>query len=83
MTKKLEYSSLEELRADKLKAKRTLSKEIRALQRDAVDCVLPSNNTFLNSDFSYLRFIGYGITAYKTYSTVRRVMGFVSSRRWK
>jgi len=79
----MEYSSLEELRADKRKAQRVLDKEVRALQRDAVDCVLPSGNALLSSDFSFMRFIGYGITAYKTFNTMRRVVGFVTTRRWK
>ena len=80
--KKQMYDSLEELRADKHKLSHQLGKATKALEADAVDCVLPSN-TFLSSDFSYTRYIGYGITAFKTFNIVRKVVGFVSSRRWR
>ena len=83
MKKKLLYSSLEELRADKAKVGRALGKASKALETDAADCVLPSDNAFLNSDFSYMRYIGYSITAFKTFNTVRRLVGFVKTRRWR
>ena len=83
MKKKLVYNSLEELRADKLKVEHALGRASKALETDAIDCVLPSNNAFLSSDFSYLRYVGYGITAFKTFNFVRKVVGFVSARRWR
>jgi len=83
MQKNLEYSSLQELRADKAKVRRSLGKTLKALEADAADCVLPSNNAFLTSDFAYLRYVGYGITAFKTFNTVRKVVGFIARRRWK
>lgn len=83
MTKKQVYESLEELRADKRMRKRRLDRQLKALQRDAVDCVLPSNNALLSSDYSYMRYVGYGITAYKTFNFVRRAMSFVRKHRWK
>ena len=81
--KKQMYNSLEELRADKAKLICRLGKASKALEADAVDCVLPSSNAFLSSDFSYMRYIGYGITAYKTFNFVRKIVGFVTTRRWR
>lgn len=81
--KKTTYNSLEELRADIRKVDKALGRALSDLERDAVDCVLPSNNSYLNSDVSYMRYVGYGITAYKTFNIVRKIVGFVSRRRWK
>jgi len=83
MTKRLEYSSLEELRVDKRNAWLRLDKEVKSLQRDAVDCFLPSDSSYMSSDFSYMRYISYGVTAYKTFRFMRRAVGFVTKRRWK
>jgi hypothetical protein len=81
--KKQIYNSLEELRVDKHRLSRRLEKMSKALGNDAVDCVLPSSNAFLSSDFPYMRYIGYGITAFKTFNFVRKIVGFVSTRRWR
>ena len=83
MKRKQVYDSLEELRADKLKVMRSLEHASKVLEADAVDCVLPSNNAFLSSDFSYMRYIGYVITAYKTFNFVRKMANFVTTRRWR
>ena len=80
MKTKSVYLSLEELRADKDKLSRSLRRQSKALKRDAVDVVLPSNNVFFNSDYSYMRFIGYAITAYKTYTAFRKVARFFTKR---
>jgi len=83
MIERQEYNSLAELRADKAKVRRALGKATQALEADAVDLVLPSNNSFLNSDFSYMRYVGYGITAFKTFNVVRKLVGFARTRRWR
>ncbi len=75
------YSSLEELRNDKLKVAKRLHQQTKALKRDAVDMVLPSNNMFFSSDFSYMRYIGYAITAYKSYVTFRKISNFFKRKR--
>ena len=75
------YLSLEELRSDKLKVSKRLHQQTKALKRDAVDMVLPSNNMFFSSDFSYMRYIGYAITAYKTFTTFRKISNFFRRRR--
>jgi len=77
---KTEYTSLEELRLDKQRVCRELGRQSEALKRDAVDVVLPSNNMFLTSDYSYMRFIGYAITAYKTFTTFRKISNFFKRR---
>ena len=83
MKKKLEYNTLAELRSDKTKVRRALGKATQALETDAVDLVFPSNNAFLNSDFSYMRYVGYGITAFKTFNVVRKLVSFVRTMRWR
>ncbi len=83
MKKKTEYLTLEQLRADKLKLQQSLGKQTKVLKRDAADVVLPSNNALLNSDFAYMRYIGYAITAYKTYSTLRKTLAFFTKFRKK
>ena len=75
------YNSLDELRRDKHKVNKALSRETEALKRDAVDMVLPSNNVFFTSDYSFMRYIGYAITAYKSYTTFRTITSFFSRKR--
>ncbi len=75
------YSSLEELRSEKLKVVRKLQQQKKALKKDAVDMFLPSNNIFFTSDYSYMRYIGYVITAYKTFTTFRKISNFFRRRR--
>lgn len=75
------YFSLEELRNDKLKVTKRLRHQTKALKRDAVDMILPSNNIFFSSDYSYMRYIGYAITAYKTFTTFRKITNFFKRRR--
>ncbi len=75
------YSSLEELRNDKLKVAKRLHQQTKALKKDAMDMVLPSNNIFFTSDYSYMRYIGYAITAYKTYVTFRKISNFFKRKR--
>ncbi len=77
------YNSLDELRRDKHKVNKALNRETEALKRDAVDMVMPSNNVFFSSDYSFMRYIGYAITAYKSYSTFRKITSFFSKKRWK
>lgn len=75
------YNTLDELRRDKHKVNKALSRETEALKRDAVDMVLPSNNVFFTSDYSFMRYIGYAITAYKSYTTFRKITSFFSRKR--
>lgn len=76
------YRSLDELRRDKYKVNKALNRESKALKRDAADMVLPSNNVFFSSDYSFMRYIGYAITAYKTYTTFRKFKSFFSKIRF-
>ncbi len=77
------YNSLDELRRDKHRVNRALNRETKALKRDAIDMVMPSNNAFFSSDLSFMRYIGYAITAYKTYTAFRKITSFFSRKRWK
>jgi len=75
------YDSLEQLRIDKMRVSKRLDVQSKELKKDAMDMVLPSNNAFLNSDFSYMRYIGYAITAYKTFVTFRKFTSFFRRRK--
>lgn len=82
--KKIEYLSLEELRADKAKLGRRLRAELKGVQQDAVELVMPQQTMqFVNSSVPYARYIGYGLTAWRTFNTVRKVLMFVKTRKWK
>lgn len=69
------YNTLEELRADKRKLSKQVRKSMRTLQEGAKQCFLPDSQ-YVNSSNKYLRFIGYGLTAWKTARTVNRIMKF-------
>lgn len=69
------YNTLEELRADKRKLSKQVRKSMRTLQEGAKQYFLPDSQ-YVNSSNKYLRFIGYGLTAWKTARTVNRIMKF-------
>ncbi len=69
------YNTLEELRADKRKLSRQVRKSMRTLQEGAKQCLMPDSQ-YVNSSNKYMRFIGYGLTAWKTARTVNRIMKF-------
>ena len=78
---KMQYLTLEELRADKRKVGRKLSTELTQLQDDVVSSFLPERS-YIDSTVPYMRYVGYGLTAYKTAKTVKRLFDFVHKRNW-
>lgn len=74
--KKVAYLSLDDIRADKVKARRLMKRSFDDLKGDVSNCFMPADNVFLNSSNRWLNVIGYGITAYKTFTTFRSVFSF-------
>lgn len=82
-TAKTSYNSLEELRRDKVRLERRLSTVAHEMEDDIVDCFLPQDRAYVNSSVPYMRYMGYGITAYKTFNVVRKLVGMIQRWRWK
>lgn len=76
--KKVAYLSLDEIRADKVKARRLMKRSFDDLRGDVSNCFMPADNLFLNSSNRWMNWIGYGITAYKTFKTFRSVFSFIA-----
>ena len=78
--KEVTYLSLEDIRTEKMRAKRQMKRSFDNLRGNVSDCFMPKDNLFLNSSNRWMNVIGYGITAYKTYKTFRNVFSFIA--RW-
>lgn len=76
-----QYSSLEELRAEKHALKQKMKSDMSNLKADLSDCFLPSNPAFVKSPVKYMNYVGYIITAYKTITTIRGAFKFISKLR--
>lgn len=74
------YTSLEELRRDKLRLNKQIRRSLHNVEQGARQCLLP-DSSYLNSSNKYVRYIGYGLTAWKTARTVNRFMGFFSKKK--
>lgn len=79
---KKQYNSLEELRADIMKSERRLNHDVMALEEDVKACFLPAGGEYVNSPVPYMRYVGYGITAYKTFNVVRKLTNMIKTKRW-
>ncbi|MCM1312315.1 MAG: hypothetical protein NC206_02560 [Bacteroides sp.] len=74
-------TSLDALRAEKRSTLKSMTASSKRMKRRVKNSVLPENNMFLRSNMRYLRYVGYGIMAFKTVNTVRHIMSFFSGRR--
>lgn len=74
-------TSLEALRAEKRSTLKSMRDSSKRMKRRMRNTLVPDNNMFLQSEIKYFRYIGYGIIAFKTLNTVRRIMNFFSGRR--
>jgi hypothetical protein len=75
------YNTLDELRAEKAEVSRRLGKGVEKLQSDIVESFVPENS-LLDSAFSYIRYVGYAMTAFKTARTVMNAIAFMRRRKW-
>lgn len=82
-TTKTSYNTLEELQRDKALLEQKLNRVACELEDDLVGCFLPQDRAYINSSVPYMRYMGYGITAYKTFNVVRKLVGMVQRWRWK
>lgn len=79
---KTKYNNLDELRADIQKTERKLNRDVMTLEDEVKACFLPVNSEYINSSVSYMRYVGYGITAYKTFNVVRKLVTMIKTKRW-
>ena len=78
---KKQYSSLADLRADKLALKKHMKSDVDNLKADVKDCFLPRDPAFLNSSNKYMNYVGYAITAFKTMNAISGVFKIFRKRR--
>ena len=71
------YTSVEQIRKDKLRVKSKIDDDVHHLRTSLADCFMPSSNKWLRSSSKYMNYIGYGIVAYKTYTTFRGAFKFL------
>lgn len=76
------YNTLEEVRADIKKTSRKLNRDVVQLEEEIKVCFLPADSQYVHSSAPYMRYIGYGITAYKTFNVVRKLVGMIKNKRW-
>ena len=72
------YTSLDDIRYEKMEEKRQVKYGITRLKNDVTDFFVPTSNIFLNSSNKYMNYIGYAISAYKTAMTFKGVVKFFS-----
>lgn len=71
------YTTLEQLRADRLKVRQSLSKNVKRLKSDVKENYLPKSNSLMGSSNPVFNMIGYGIAGYQTARNVRNVIRFL------
>lgn len=75
------YSSLTALRTEKQRIRRQLQQNVQHLKADTADCFLPRDRYFFDSPIRYVNWLGYALTAYKTFMSVRGAWQFISRLR--
>lgn len=76
-------TSLEQLREEKqhlLDEARNISQK---MQKRTSARFMPASDSYFNSGQKFIRFIGYGITAYKTAMMIKKLVSTISSFRRK
>ena len=76
-----EFKSLKDIRAEKEHTKRQIRYGVDRVKNDVEDCFVSPSSIFLRSSNKYMNYIGYAISAYKTFTTLKGVFGFFSRRR--
>ncbi len=67
------YGSLEELRRDKRRLGKHIRKQLKVVQAGVKQTLLPAS-PYMNSSNKYMRFFGYGLTAWNAARIVNRFM---------
>lgn len=82
MSRKYRYTSLKELRSEKVYTKRQVDYSWDRLKNDVADYfVYHPENLFLESSNKVMNYVGYAISAYKTATAFRSMFGFFSKKR--
>lgn len=79
--KKNRYVSLEDIRQEKEQARRQIGYGVDKLKNDVTDCFVSPTNIFLRSSNKYMNYVGYAISAYKTFTAVKGLFGRFSWKR--
>lgn len=74
------YNSLDELRRDKRRLGKQIGKSLNVVQEGVKQTLMPTSS-YLNSSNKYVRFIGYGLTAWNTAKTVNRFVSYFKKKR--
>lgn len=76
----VQYNSLEELRRDKRRIGSDIHKSFKSMREGVKQTFMPAENSYLNSSNKYLRYIGYGLTMWKTARTVNRFVSYFKKK---
>lgn len=76
----IQYNSLEELRRDKRRLGNQIHKSFRTVREGVKQSFLPEDTAYLKSSSKYMRFIGYGLTAWKTAKTFNRFVQYFKKK---
>lgn len=74
------YNSLDELRRDKRRLGKQIGKSLNVVQEGVKQTLMPTSS-YLNSSNKYVRFIGYGLTAWNTAKTVNRFVSYFKKKK--
>ena len=72
------YTSLEHLRADKMRARESVGKTAKRVKAEIAGAFTPQANFLTNSSNRALKVVGCTIAAYKAARSARTLFGFVS-----
>ena len=82
MSRKYKFASLRDLRDEKEHARQQIDYGVSQLKNDVADYfVYHPEHLFLDSSNKYMNYVGYAITAYKVFLTLRKAYSFVSKLR--
>jgi len=76
----IQYNSLEELRRDKRRLGNQIHKSFKTVREGVKQSFLPVDEAYLKSSSKYMRFIGYGLTAWKTAKTFNRFVQYFKKK---
>lgn len=74
-------TSLEQLRDEKQHLLDEARNITQRVQKRAYSRFTPASDSYFNSGQKFIRFIGYGITAYKTAMMIKKFVSTISSFR--
>lgn len=79
--KRVKYSSLDDIRSEKEKARVQMGHGVDTLKSHVNECFAAPENFFLQSSSKYMNYVGYAISAYKIVGKVRNVFALFSRKK--